>query len=420
MPKVAHIEEGPKKDAFWIDNPTITAEEAEATPWKSIVLISGVVALLCFLVIVVTSLPKQRRVRYNVFYYTHVILGSFFSYLVCVHASTDFYFLLPGLILWLVDWATRLRWLRKNTVTARLENAGHGWYRIRLPSPLGTESCEKAVKKPLQAYYLNFPTVSKLQCHAFTASAVGGVDCGPTFLFRRAEGKKEKKLGKEWTWKLGSLVESASSAPEDVALPSMTLPLRVEGPYETPSEPLFVASRVLCLVGGTGITGALSLADTWLHHRAREEGARFRILWTVRTQEAARVAEVDALREQMATLSSNMDVVVYVSREAGRLEPAAELASFFESAEAPVPVRRPVAECGDSDQVVDGKAAEKVPTTAVMKKLPSGWVYCSGPAGLLHVTDVACLNLDRSLRIRSKSQDFGLTRLDRYCAKWEV
>ena len=70
---------------------------------------------------------------------------------------------------------------------------------------------EKGQKIPLQTYYLNFPSISKYQCHAFTASAVSTPSEGPIFLFRRSEGKKQKKLDKEWTWELGALADKQAA-----------------------------------------------------------------------------------------------------------------------------------------------------------------------------------------------------------------
>ena len=85
--------------------------------------------------------------------------------------------------------------------------------------------------------------------------------------------------------------------------------LRLEGPYLTPSAPVFVAARVLCLVGGTGVTGALSLGRAWLRHRADETHALFRLVWTVRTAEAARLAEVEGAYPHTTVRAARTDVM---------------------------------------------------------------------------------------------------------------
>ena len=380
---------------------------------------------------VLTSLPSQRRARYNCFYFTHLAGALLFFFFVSVHASTDFYFLLPGLVLWLADWAARLRWLRKNRVEARLEDAGDGWYRIRLPPAPATrgdgggELAAPRDRPPLQAFYLNFPAVSTLQCHAFTAAAVGSGSDGPTFLFRRAEGKKQPKLDKEWTWKLGALASAPSTAKE---APSTALSLRLEGPYSTSAVPLHTAARVLCLVGGTGITGALSLARAWLRHRGADRAARFRLVWTVRAPETARVAEVQALQADSAARAVNMEVVVHVSRTDGRIDPTACLAEFFEPAALPPPAQASATEPGALEGAISpvkGGDEKAQAESADAPDAASGWVYCSGPAGLLDATDAACLGFSRRLRAAraangAPSSRAGVARLDWYCAKWEV
>lgn len=59
------------------------------------------VRILLMIAIVITSLPALRRKSYNVFYYVHVICSFWVFVVLSVHASTDFYFLLPGLVLWI-------------------------------------------------------------------------------------------------------------------------------------------------------------------------------------------------------------------------------------------------------------------------------------------------------------------------------
>ena len=379
-----------------------------------------------FILIVITSLPKLRRASYNTFYYTHVIGSCLFFFLISIHASTDFYFLLPGLILWLFDWLARLRRLQKNTVEARVENAGNGWYRICIPGAIGPDTSEGATCPPLQAYYLNFPSISKLQCHAYTSSDTGGGSQGPSFLFRLAEGKTQTKLDKEWTWKLGKLVEANPGTFESqhTSTPTVSLPLRLEGPYVTPCEPLYTASHILCLVGGTGITGALCLAQSWLRLRASEKHSRFRIVWTVRGAEAARVAEMQELRSQMASRAINMEVMIHVSSEAGRVDPTACVISFFGPTELPPPVGHRVLEpaCGNERNSSNNEKSDTAPEPKAPSKrdAASGWVYCSGPSGFLDATDEACLDLSRRLRTDSPEHGTKIRRLTWYCAKWEV
>ena len=379
---------------------------------------SGAAGLLYFIAIVITSLPKERRHRYNVFYYTHVIVGSLFLFLICIHARTHFCFLLPGLNLWLLDWMTRLRWLRKGNVEARLEDAGNGWYRIRLPPRNRRKSCDDDARmEPLQAFYLNFPSVSKLQCHAFTAAAIGDVSQGPIFLFCRADGKKDAKLAKEWTWKLAASITGPTSPAEGVSCPSTnSLPLRLEGPYVTPCEPLFVAVRVFCLVGGTGITGAISLAHAWMQRRGHEHGARFRIVWTVRERAAADLADITELRAQMGARARNMEFIVHVSSEAGRIDATGCLQKFMEPATLLELANEMGTHAAGEDAILEKGVEGGAGRTTGVRPEGTDWIYCSGPVGLLDVTDAACLKFQHQVGSRSR----GVRSLGWYCAKWEV
>lgn len=178
-------------------NPTLTAKQTGIRgSYHSATLGTGMIAMV---VIIVTALPVFRRRAYNAFYYAHIICSTLIFSSASIHASTDFYFLLPGLLLWVLDWGWRIfrgeTGLQKK-VEGKLEDAGYGWYRITLPVSAkllpGNESAEGSVETvkepnhPLQSYYLNIPSISKLQNHAFTAAKIGSSSSGPVFLFQRA------------------------------------------------------------------------------------------------------------------------------------------------------------------------------------------------------------------------------------------
>jgi ferric-chelate reductase len=83
-------------------------------------------------VVVITALPIIRRNNYNTFYYIHIIFVLLVLVLVCLHASTNFYFILPGLILWVYDWSYRVQHALYFKQTIEVESAGNNWYRMRL------------------------------------------------------------------------------------------------------------------------------------------------------------------------------------------------------------------------------------------------------------------------------------------------
>jgi ferric-chelate reductase len=390
---------GESKEQFNIDNPTLTMAEAEAKGgWYFATLPSGMFAFLLMLVMVVTALPFMRRHSYNTFYYTHIICSIVVYIALAVHASTDFYFLLPGLSLWLIDWAWR--WFRgdgglSKQLDAVLENASNGWYRITLPvsernmeQMSAREDEEKhtsAFGSPIRSFYINFPSVSRLQSHAFTAAKSATSTSGAVFLFQRAVGKKPGKLEKEWTWRVADLVREPGERVE--------LPVRVEGPYIPADSGFRTAAHVVCIVGGTGLTGAYSLALWWLENRTQDPRARFRLIWTVRQEETCRVREWAELEERTSSLS-NFNLRLHISSTAGRLSPDITLQECLGGLE----------DRGKSDTGI----------------APKVWVYVSGPEGLLSAAETACLNrrqATRKARCRTAREREDLSW---YVARWEV
>lgn len=335
--------------------------------------------------IVITSLPKIRRVAYNTFYYFHVIGGILFLALISFHASSDFYCILPGLLLWTYDIGVRYTTLLQPKIKATLEDAGNGWYRIVLPPSESSLVSDDAVEHPLQTYYLNVPSVSKLQNHAFTANKVGTSERGAELLFRRADGKKPKRLDQEWTWKVAGLLDQGTT--------SQSIEVRKEGPYIPAVSRMFEATDIICITGGTGLTGAYSIADYWLTHRRMDRTSSFKLVWTVREASVADLHEVHNLRERIAHVE-NMSLVVHISSEGGRLDPGSYLTSFFEAST---------------------RNAEELDKEA--RGYRRGWVYCSGPEGLLDVTEAACVEFESGLRCSASP---FVNKLDWYIARWQV
>ncbi|KAF2679031.1 hypothetical protein K458DRAFT_461829 [Lentithecium fluviatile CBS 122367] len=354
---------------FDTDNPFLTEEDHG--PYARFVFPTGVIAGIGLIPMCITALPIIRRSNYNIFYFTHIIGAIAIMILLCLHASTNFYFLLPGLVLWVSDWMWRVSHRLGTQVEAIVEKAGNGWYRVRIMQNLETTSSVAMLEKgdkydwesPVVSYFLNFADISKLQLHPFTAVSTGDAVSGPTFLFRRSpERKKREKSDGEWTWKLAALADSNGIRGGQVS--------RIEGPYSPPTLELFAANHVLLLAGGTGITGAISIAQWWAS-RSRDALAPSRtlhLIWTVRDGGIARVKEVDDVRI-LAERMSNMTVDIHVSGEAGRLLPDVEIDRFINSRQQ------------------DGERC---------------WVYVSGPTGLLEDAETACVEQRKLLGRKEK------------------
>lgn len=401
-----------EKLAINLENPNIALTDVKRLGYYySVSLFTGTVTFALMLAVVVSSLPAMRRRAYNTFYYLHVILSSLIFIGAGIHSSTNFYFMLPGLFLWMVDWMWRL--FRGDTgllqtVDGTLEDAGNGWLRIALPPSVkrlppglpehfdGEASEERQmVAHPLQTYYLNVPSVSKLQSHAYSAATAGLSTSGPTFLFQRtstegqSERRKKRVMKKQWTWKVGKLASKVNDGDE----PSGTknLRVRVEGPYSPPDRDFETADRVICLVGGTGVTGALSLANWFLTHRMQESKALFTVVWTIRNASIALLPEWQHLIVRSTETTGRLRLRTHVSSEYGRLN---------------------VDEALRSEVTGDGQAAHG-----------SAWVYISGPAGFLTASEDVCCDIEAELRMAKKANArplFVVDSMSHFAAKWEV
>ncbi|KAM0210004.1 hypothetical protein ACHAQI_006116 [Fusarium lateritium] len=373
-------EDTAREEAFAIGNPALTvAESKQLGAWFSLTYYIGIAAILPVLIILFTSMAWVRRRHYNLFYFSHVILGTLTLIASCLHASTNFYLLLPGLLLWIVDWIRRLFFGKASGLArmtpAVLETADNGWLRISLlPSKVISG-------QPLLYYYLNFPSISRLQTHAFTAVAHPANNGGPVFLIQPTMGKTEGQLKKEWTWKLRALVRQ----------PTLRLDARVEGPYPVSDTNFASASHIICIVGGSGLTGALSLAHWWLETRL--VNSRFDLFWTVRRRETTRLAEWQQL-EGVAKTVSSLTVNAHITSERGRLDTGETLRQALSA-------RRSI------DPAAQGQ----------------GWVYSSGPPALLSATERACIQFQRDIRGNAKGDNekgWAVQDLSWYMARWEV
>ena len=289
----------------------------------------------------------------------------------CIHADTNFYCLLPGLVLWLYDWTWRF-WggagLSRSR-TATIEDAQNGWTRITLlPSNkasgglVAAGSVKKSGKTPLQTYYINLPSASKTQCHAMSAISASTNE-EPQFLFRPCESPG-------WTSRVADM--SALELNQTI--------IRLEGPY-TPNLPAMrSASNIICFVGGTGITGALSIADWWIHNGSSAN--HLSIYWSVRNIEMAQLPEWNNLCELAKDLPS-LHLIVHITSKLGRMDLGQSL-------------------------------KEKV--TGIRSPDQSTWVYISGPEGLLDDGEDACLAFKRELGRDSPD----CHQIDWYAARWEV
>ncbi|KAJ5126061.1 hypothetical protein N7476_009617 [Penicillium atrosanguineum] len=315
------------REVFPVLNPTYLYHETwPGNPsalgvWRASLIFTGIVSTTIMGLIFVTTLPKIRVKYFNVFYFTH-LLSIVAVIVICLHASTIFYCVSPGLAMWVLDWGMRLYELRE-CVHGKVIHLGNGWYCIELLLPRHRlDGC--ACQSPLAHFYIRHANSSAWELHPFTTitplaseskNTASEEDIPIQFIFRKRGGsgnvphpqarkivlstwfnffRNPTKPTIQWTDKLASIadkskpllgsgdnsefnqltgtpsfeltseVESSTSYPQ-----SVDVSLRLEGPYFTVADPSRYKT-VICMVAGTGVSGAIAIARAFLEQKRQQ------------------------------------------------------------------------------------------------------------------------------------------------------
>lgn len=257
--------------------------------WRASLIFTGLTTSLIMLAVFITTFPVIRRKHFNVFYFTHLLM-IVAVVVICLHASTMFYCTAPGLAMWVLDWGMRIYEL-SGKMDSTLVAVGKGWFCLNVPLPRNRlKGC--ACHSPLAHFQIHHTESSIREIHPFTTithlasekltSSDADENVMIQFLFRKSkktrdstpitEKSPERRLNSQWTNKLANLVDEAaidlsppSEKMEESDLRKQQLSgqyrttLRLEGPYFTPAYPASYDS-VICLVAGTGVSGAIAIA----------------------------------------------------------------------------------------------------------------------------------------------------------------
>ena len=280
---------------FPVLNPTYLTDEvwpgnsSSLGIWRASLIFTGILTTLIMLAVFITTFPGIRRKHFNCFYFTHLLM-IVAVVVICLHASTMFYCTAPGLAMWTLDWGMRIYEL-SGKMDSTLVAIGKGWFCLTVPLPKKRLSgC--ACHSPLAHFHIHHTESSIREIHPFTtvthlaseklSSSGSDKHIMIQFLFRKSkaspsstsltEKDPERRMKRQWTNKLADLVDEEiielsrlSEKLEESDLPRERLaghyqtPLRLEGPYFTPANPA-VYNTVICLVAGTGVSGAIAIA----------------------------------------------------------------------------------------------------------------------------------------------------------------
>ncbi|KAJ3318463.1 hypothetical protein HDU76_000818 [Blyttiomyces sp. JEL0837] len=210
------------------------------------VLAAGILFIMTFL-----ALPIFRRRLYSYFVATHPYFAIILVIFASLHASTDFYYCLPGLVLYaleLVDRFILFAFMKPSSATVSVEECGY--LRVDVVLPYGD------YWGPAMWAHLRFPELSSVG-HPFTAAMVKNRTA--TFLI-----KPQRGLTKQ----LFEITDTNKQIPMRISVP--------RGPLNFHLDDL---SGCVCFVAGSGITGGLSIVASWLDVLESKRGGKVVLVW---------------------------------------------------------------------------------------------------------------------------------------------
>ena len=196
----------------------------------------------------------------------------------------------------------------------------------------------------------------------------------------------------QWTAKLASLADEQSPGPDRAPLnrtisdiqcgrppteQSIGVSLRLEGPYFSPADP-HRYNTVVCMVAGTGISGALAIAAAFNHTARREREAKM---------------------DEKSTISRRWLKCVIIW-------------SVRVDDDIPLPFLEPMSEGLELRRFLTGEGRKRVDLEEELGGSAEGggrtWVYISGPDSFISAGKEACKNVKKKADV------------DYYAASWSI
>ncbi|KXS15407.1 hypothetical protein M427DRAFT_70024 [Gonapodya prolifera JEL478] len=273
-------------------NSHTTGEHAPGWGQGNWMVTMGTYSTIFFIPVALLSLPLIRRRNFELFYYAHFLAfpAMLFAWL---HASSDFYYCIPGLVLYTYDLV--LRW---TATTRKVEVVGvrkepEGFVRVDFAWPKGLEQVEGGGGWALFA----IPQVSRHQWHPYSF-AHAPTSPTATILFR-----PKPYSPKSWEHLVSSYLSSPSPS-FPFALPQLSL--RLDGPFGGYVNPRGY-ERVLLIAAGTGLAPAIGVGRTAVAAKGVSDVV---LVWGVRGGDGVRGV---SLIEDLCGESRRTNVTVRVS-----------------------------------------------------------------------------------------------------------
>jgi predicted ferric reductase len=294
---------------------------------RQLYMIWGLVAMILLTFLVILSTPWGiRKTGYEAFRKLHYVLAMVYIGACWGHWDKLKVFLIPGLVVWIIDRAIRLG--RTALLHYNFLPSGHMGFRaapaditffkdevngdvVRLDFDHPQDSWSVG-----QHFYLMFPESSIWQAHPFTPLSLpkfGANTQHHSYIFRAKKGETRKIA--ELSAKRIARASDPQEASESL-VGNARLSVVLQGPYgEQTMRDLASDSNILCIAGGTGITYVLPvLLD--IASRPQNRDRKLSLVWVIRHR-----SDIDWVAPELAILKRKCrnlrtGIHIYVTRAA--------------------------------------------------------------------------------------------------------
>ncbi|KAJ0391445.1 hypothetical protein P43SY_003178 [Pythium insidiosum] len=246
--------------------------------WRNVF---GELTLACFLAIGITSLPIIRRKFYDLFYYTHHLFVLSIIFII-LHWQPVVWWLLPTVVVYFGTRALSTAQTWTPVKVKELRALGEGLVKVVVHRSVRPDGQYKIG----QFVYINVPSISRLQWHAFTISSSPKTDAGTFTVLLKALG--------DWTTDLVKLAE-------DCERRDVTPTVHIDGFYGASLE-TYEDYETICLVGGgIGATPLFAILEDIVAKHA-VTSLRQRVCFIFSFRELALLEEVHPLLQRLHEL----------------------------------------------------------------------------------------------------------------------
>ncbi|KAG8483063.1 hypothetical protein CXB51_021935 [Gossypium anomalum] len=171
----------------------ITNQMAEMVEWSKtwVSNVAGVIAIVIAMPMWVTSLPQFRRMKFELFFYTHHLYLLYIFFYVLHVGDAYFCMILPGIFLFLIDRYLRFLQSRQRTALLSARILPCGLLELNFSKTPGL------YYNPTSILFVNVPRISKLQWHPFTVSSNCNMETDYLSVVIKCQGSWSHKLYKE-------------------------------------------------------------------------------------------------------------------------------------------------------------------------------------------------------------------------------